>query len=217
MASAHLGPVHSNAPLRPEWTVTPETEGHVLLDLGGDEYTVGRPHPMLDPAARLAALARAVDDPRVSVVLLDVVLGHGSHPDPASILAPAIESAVRRPTPLSIVVSLVGTADDPQGLTRQAQALSAAGALVYLSNAEAARYAASLIAPATETGSGAGTASQAALTVLGSGANGGPATQPLLSGLLGGPPEVVTVGASRPAPPASPGPSVLRPERRRPR
>jgi FdrA protein len=146
VTSEILGAVRSNVPLRPEWTVGPGASGHVLLDLGADEFTVGRPHPMLDPAARLPRLHSSADDPRVSVILLDVVLGHGSHLDPASVLAPAISKALDRATPLSIVVGLVGTADDPQGLARQATTLAEAGATVYLSNAAAARHAATLAA-----------------------------------------------------------------------
>lgn len=144
VAAQLLGAVHSNVPLRPEWMVTAETVGHVLLDLGSDEYTAGRPHPMLDPAARVPAIESAAADPAVSVILLDVVLGHGAHTDPASVLAPALRAALGRPSPLAIVVSLVGTPDDPQDLTRQASTLAAAGATVYLSNAEAARQAASI-------------------------------------------------------------------------
>jgi FdrA protein len=111
----------------------------VLLDLGADEYTVGRPHPMLDPTARLPLLQSAADDSAVAVILLDVVLGHGSHPDPASVLAPVLAGAGK-----PVVVALVGTPDDPQGLGRQATALADAGARVFLSNAEAAHHAAHL-------------------------------------------------------------------------
>jgi FdrA protein len=143
VAAAALGaPVYSNVPIDPEWTLGPHTVGHMFLDLGADEFTVGRPHPMLDPAARLPHIERALADAEVGVLLLDVVLGHGAHPDPASILAPALVAAARRNPALSCVVSLVGTPDDPQDLTRQAQTLSAAGAWVYLSNAAAARHAA---------------------------------------------------------------------------
>jgi FdrA protein len=82
------------------------------------------------------------------VVLLDVVLGHGAHPDPASVLAPALAATGAAP-----VVTLVGTAGDPQGLERQAQALTAAGAVVHSSVARAATHAAGLLAAArTEAG-----------------------------------------------------------------
>jgi FdrA protein len=118
--------------------------GHVLLDLGDDELTAGRPHPMIDPALvaeRLAAVAS--NQHPVGVVLLDVVLGHGAHPDPASVLAPAIAAATR--SGAAAVVTLVGTAGDPQGLERQAKALVEAGASVHRSNAVAARVAADLV------------------------------------------------------------------------
>ena len=111
-----------------------------MTDFGDDEYTRGRAHPMIDPGLRLDALAAAGTDPDVGVVLLDVVLGHGAHPDPAAVLAPAIAAAA-----VPVVVALVGTAADPQGRDRQAAALQAAGAHVFVSNAAAARCAAALV------------------------------------------------------------------------
>ncbi|WP_420123837.1 DUF1116 domain-containing protein, partial [Nakamurella sp.] len=122
--------------------------GHAVVDLGDDEFTVGRPHPMIDPTLRLALLAEQAADPDVAVVLLDVVLGHGADPDPAVTLAPAIragiETAARDGRALSVVVALCGTAGDPQDRDRQATALAAAGAQVHLSNAAAARAAGAL-------------------------------------------------------------------------
>jgi FdrA protein len=112
-----------------------------MVDLGADEYTLGRPHPMIDYEPRLALLAAAAADPGCRVVLLDVVLGHAAHPNPAADLAPALASLG---SDLQAVVSLIGTADDPQGLDRQATALAEAGAAVFSSNAAAARYAARL-------------------------------------------------------------------------
>ncbi|NUP47132.1 MAG: FdrA family protein [Catenulispora sp.] len=112
-----------------------------LTDFGDDAYTRGRPHPMIDNTVRLRAFAEAAEDPEVGVVLLDVVLGRGAHADPAGELA----SAVRR-CGAPVVVSLCGTAGDPQGLEHQARAFAEAGASVYLSNAEAATAAARLAA-----------------------------------------------------------------------
>src|SRR5207248_2602367 len=108
-----------------------------LVDLGADEYTVGRPHPMIDNTLRLEHLAAAAADPSCGALLLDVVLGYTADPDPAATLAPAIATCGR-----PVVVSLVGTVGDPQGLARQAEALRDAGATVFLSNAQAARFAA---------------------------------------------------------------------------
>lgn len=118
-------------------------EGHLLLDLGEDEFTRGRPHPMIDQRLRLDRIR--IESRTARVLLLDVVLGHAAHPDPASELAPVVEevrrdaaSAGRR---LDVVVSLCGSRSDPQGLDRQAERLVAAGAFVALANAEAARCA----------------------------------------------------------------------------
>ncbi|GAA1309147.1 protein FdrA [Planotetraspora silvatica] len=110
-----------------------------FTDFGDDEYTRGRAHPMIDPALRLEALA-AVE---TGVVLLDVVLGHGSDPDPSASLAPAVEKACERG--VAVVVALVGTEGDPQGLRAQAARLNEAGAAVFTSNAAAARHARLLI------------------------------------------------------------------------
>ena len=117
-------------------------DGHVMVDLGDDEYTRGRPHPMIDQRLLVHHLEEAGNDPSVGVILLDVVLGYGAHPDPADALAPAIAGAVAAGA--AVVVSLCGTATDPQGRDAQVAALHDAGASVFLSNAAAARHAVSL-------------------------------------------------------------------------
>ncbi len=113
-----------------------EEGGHTFTDFGDDAYTQGRAHPMIDPTLRLDHLRQAATDPATGVVLLDVVLGHGAEPDPAALLAPAL-AEVDRP----VVVSVVGTALDPQDRDRQVRALVEAGAEVHLSNAAATRRA----------------------------------------------------------------------------
>jgi FdrA protein len=124
---------------------------HRILDLGSDEFTVGRPHPMLDPEARAARVREAGRSAATGVLLLDLVLGRGSHPDPAGPLAAAIRearaAAATAGRSLAVVASVVGTAADPQGLARQVGALQAAGAEVLPSNAQAARFAALLLRP----------------------------------------------------------------------
>ncbi len=162
IAAGRLGAVYSNVPLRPEWLIDPltpagQTGRHTMIDFGDDTLTVGRPHPMIDQRIRLDRLAAEAADPSTAVILLDVVLGHGAHPDPAAELAPAIAAALagrasggpggsggesgRR---LSIVASLIGAGSDPQDPARQAAALAAAGAHVFASNAQAARFACDL-------------------------------------------------------------------------
>ncbi|HEV8311252.1 MAG TPA: hypothetical protein VGW35_26620, partial [Methylomirabilota bacterium] len=124
---------------------------HRVLDLGADEFTVGRPHPMLDPEARAARVREAGCDAALGVLLVDLVLGRAAHPDPASPLAVAIRdaraAAAADARELTVVASAVGTDGDPQGLAGQVAALEAAGAEVLPSNAQAARFAALLLKP----------------------------------------------------------------------
>ncbi len=110
--------------------------GHCLVDLGADEFTRGRPHPMIDPAVRDALLAEALGDTDVGVVLLDVVLGYGAHPDPAAHIVRQL--AHRRDGAPLVVASVTGTDADPQDRTRQMDALARAGVLLAPSNADAA-------------------------------------------------------------------------------
>ncbi len=126
-----LLPLHSNIRAdRVEPLPEPSrSSGHTILDLGADEFTMGRPHPMIDHDLRIKRLEQEVADPEVSVVLLDVVLGDGAHPDPASALAPAIEAATKQPN-LEVVALLIGTDEDPQDPETQASILSRAGAQV---------------------------------------------------------------------------------------
>lgn len=116
-----------------------------IVDLGDDEYTVGRPHPMIDPRLRSEKIEEAGSDPRTAVILLDVVLGYASHPDPAGALIPAIraahQAAERGGRGLVLVASVCGTPGDPQGLAGQRAILREAGVRVVASNARAARLA----------------------------------------------------------------------------
>jgi FdrA protein len=110
-----------------------------IVDLGADEYTVGRPHPMLDSNFRVSRMKEAGGSSDLAVLLLDVVLGHGVAADPAGDLADAIASTARSAV---VIASVVGTAGDPQGHAAQVDRLEAAGAWVLPSNAQAARAAA---------------------------------------------------------------------------
>lgn len=135
------------------------SQEHTIVDLGEDEFTVGRLHPMMDNELRIQRLATEAADPEVAVILLDVVLGHGSHSNPASELAPAIEGAIKDAKKakrrLEVVVTLSGTDLDPQGLDDQREQLEKAGAKVYLSSDQAVRYAGSVIRALEEKDRGA--------------------------------------------------------------
>ncbi|HEU4367871.1 MAG TPA: acyl-CoA synthetase FdrA [Methylomirabilota bacterium] len=124
---------------------------HRIVDLGDDEYTRGRLHPMIDPSLRESMVREAGDARDVGVLLLDLVLGRAAHTDPAPSLAAAIRAARARATKagraLLVVASVVGTAQDPQPLAAQVAALEGAGTVVLPSNAEAARFAALALVP----------------------------------------------------------------------
>jgi FdrA protein len=142
----YLPIVYSNAPLKKELRLADSlvSQEHAIIDLGEDEFTVGRLHPMMDNDLRIRRLEKEANDPEVAVIMLDVVLGYGAHPDPASELAPAIakakaiaESAGRY---LEVVAVVCGTDEDPQGLDAQIQQLEAVGVWVDTSNDAVVRY-----------------------------------------------------------------------------
>jgi FdrA protein len=122
-----------------------------ILDLGDDQYTVGRPHPMIDPQTRTDMILKAGRE-TTGVLLVDLVLGRGSHPDPAESLAATVrqasEAAGAAGRRLIPVASVVGTVGDPQDLAGQITQLERAGIEVLPTNAEAARFAALLVKPA---------------------------------------------------------------------
>jgi len=142
IASAELGEVRSNIALRPDWALDASLRwpGHLMIDFGDDALTQGRAHPMIDPSLRNRHLAELLADPDTAVVLLDVLLGHGSHPDPVAELLPVLAGST-----VPVVVSLIGARRDPQQLDASAQRLQAAGAMVFSSNAAATRHALGLL------------------------------------------------------------------------
>ncbi|MFQ5889844.1 MAG: acyl-CoA synthetase FdrA [Gemmatimonadota bacterium] len=146
-----LRPVHSNLGLEGVEPLSDvgRSEGHTILDLGSDEFTAGRPHPMLDNELRIRRLRQEAADPKVGVILLDVVLGEGAHPDPAGQLAPIIADVrrdrreARHPdgTNLEVVAIVIGTDEDPQGLGSQVESLERAGVRVFRDTAGALAHA----------------------------------------------------------------------------
>jgi len=134
--------VASNAPIPGVARLDAANAGHAMIDLGADEYTLGRPHPMIDPSVRDAALDEALADAGVAVVLLDLVLGFGAHGDPAGHLAQRLEG---RPDGGPVIIaSVTGTEDDPQPRAAQVATLERVGVLVAPSNAQAAELALAL-------------------------------------------------------------------------
>ena len=135
--SPFLNPLLTNVPLYPHQLLRPGQMGggHRIVDLGDDEYTQGRLHPMLDNDLRIRMIRQESADLETSILLLDIVLGGGAHPDPAAELAPVIRE-VQRPG-LSVIAIVIGTDADPQGVTSQIEMLEEAGAQVYRSVNEA--------------------------------------------------------------------------------
>jgi FdrA protein len=139
-----LGPVGSNiSPVRElKIAGTGMPRGHAVIDMGDDEFTVGRPHPMIDPDARAERLIAEWADPTVAVILCDLVLGYGSHPNPAKPLADAVRTArLTHGEGVTVVASVCGTEKDPQRRSVQRKLLRDAGILVAPTNAAAARAA----------------------------------------------------------------------------
>ncbi len=119
--------------------------GNTIIDLGDDVFTVGRPHPMIDPSTRVERMLAESDDPSIAVMLLDCVLGFGSCDDPAGAMVPVIlkakKSASDRGGYLSVIASVTGTASDPQGFASQVAKLENAGVVVMSSNYQAVQLA----------------------------------------------------------------------------
>ena len=111
-----------------------KSEGHAMVDYGEDEFTVGRPHPMIDFSLRNKRIQAEANDPATAVILLDVVLGFGSNMDPASELEPFVREAAKK---VGVVCSVTGTDRDPQNRPKVIESLEAAGAIVLPSNAAA--------------------------------------------------------------------------------
>jgi FdrA protein len=142
-----IGPVTGNAPLEKALRLadSQHSVGHTCVDLGEDEFTQGRLHPMIDPAARNRRIVQEAQDPATAVILLDLVLGFGAHPDPAGATTPAIREAHRvaeeQGRQIIFLASVCGTEDDPQPVSRQEEILRRAGCVILPDNAAAAHLA----------------------------------------------------------------------------
>lgn len=127
---------------------------HEIIDLGDDIYTQGKPHPMIDPSKRIEMLETSSDDPATAVIMLDNVIGYGSHDDMASELAPTIQKILNKVKAdgrsLVVLATVVGTEHDYQGYQAQIETLKAAGAIVCDTNDQMVRTALNLIGSTVE-------------------------------------------------------------------
>lgn len=130
---ASLTPIYSNAPINESQSIKDplKSEAHTIIDLGDEFFMVGRLHPMIDNDLRIRRMRQEAADPEVGTILLDVVLGEGSHPDPASELVPAIREIKDKRPDIDFVSIVIGTDDDPQNIESQIEQLSGAGVTVF--------------------------------------------------------------------------------------
>ena len=136
-----IGNVYSNAPLSSKYKLPDPHKSlkHSVIDLGEEEFTAGRPHPMIDPTIRKLRLIEEAKDPSVAVILMDFMLGYGSHEDPAGAMIDSIEEATRIAEEdgrnLIILGHVCGTRKDPQSLVEQERKLKKIGVQLFPSNA----------------------------------------------------------------------------------
>lgn len=139
--------VYSNIPMSSEYLLENihQSYKHTCIDLGDDDFTVGRAHPMIDPTYRLERLMREIEDDEVALILMDFVIGYGAHPDPVGEMLPGIEKAQdikqKKGFGPCFIASVCGTDKDPQSLEDQEEKLRKAGVAVMPSNAQAVRLA----------------------------------------------------------------------------
>ena len=135
-----LAPLYSNAPIADNQLLKDplHSEAHTIIDLGDEFFMVGRLHPMIDNDLRIRRMKQEAADPKVGLILLDVVLGEGSHADSASELAPVIQEVHDKK--IEVVAIVIGTEDDPQNLESQIERLVEAGAVVFRSVTEAINH-----------------------------------------------------------------------------
>ncbi|WP_206076150.1 hypothetical protein [Marinitoga lauensis] len=144
LLSKEIGPVYSPKPLNPDYLLENinESKEHTVVDMGEDEFTVGRPHPMIDFTMRKSRLIKEYLDKDTAIIMVDVVLGWGSHMDPAGEIAEAVKTA-RETTDKyrCVVANICGTYEDPQKYYDQKKKLEDVGVIVFPSNASAVKFA----------------------------------------------------------------------------
>jgi FdrA protein len=144
-----IGNIYSNIPINKELALTDVevSQENMILDMGEDYFTDGMPHPMIEPKLRSERIKKEASDPQTAVILLDCVLGYGSHPDPAQSVATAVEQAkvIQGDRHVTYIASVCGTEKDPQILSDQVEKLKNAGIIVLPTNAQAAQLAARIL------------------------------------------------------------------------
>ena len=137
-----LSPIYSNAPITENQMLADplKSEAHTIIDLGDEFFMVGRLHPMIDNDLRIRRMRQEAADSEVGMILFDIVLGEGSHPDPASELVPVIKEIKEKISEAEFVSIVIGTKDDPQNVQAQIEQLQAAGVTVFRTATEAVEH-----------------------------------------------------------------------------
>ncbi len=139
---ASLSPIYSNAPITDNQLLKDplKSEAHTIIDLGDEFFMVGRLHPMIDNDLRIRRMKQEADDAEVGMILFDVVLGEGSHMDPAGELFSIIKEIRKKRKEIEFVAMVIGTDDDPQDVQSQIEQLKDAGVTVFRTATEAVEY-----------------------------------------------------------------------------
>ena len=142
---ASFSPIYSNAPITNDQLLKDplHSEAHTIIDLGDEYFMVGRLHPMIDNDLRIRRMRQEAADEQVGMILFDVVLGEGSHLDPAGELVPVVKEMKEKrleTRDLEFVAIVIGTEDDPQNLPSQVSQFMDAGVRVFRTAAEAVEY-----------------------------------------------------------------------------
>ena len=152
LASGLLGPLYGNVAFDEDHILQDSSvsRGHCLIDLGAEEFTLGRPHVAIDPALRMERFRQEARETETAVILMDFLLGYALCPDPAGMMAPLIREekarAEKEGRHLCVVASFCGSDLDPQNRKAQEEVLRASGAVVMENNGEASRLAALIAA-----------------------------------------------------------------------
>lgn len=145
------GEVYSNIPLKPKLKLknSLKSERNTVIDLGEDEFTVGRAHPMIDYSLRNKRIMEEALDPEVAVILLDLVIGYGSNMRPLEDIVPAIRQARQMAEKdgrhLVVITSVTGTDKDPQNRAAVIKGLEKAGVIVMPANSPAVQLAGHIV------------------------------------------------------------------------
>jgi FdrA protein len=139
---ASLSPIYSNAPITNDQLLEDplHSRAHTIIDLGDEFFMVGRLHPMIDNDLRIRRMKQEAIDPEVGMILFDMVLGEGSHLDPAGELVPIIRQIHQTRKEIEFVAMVIGTDEDPQSIQSQIEQLKEAGVVVFRTATEAVEY-----------------------------------------------------------------------------